>query len=83
MLIGMDRGPADPGKYTAYVHDNQFFSNDLFFNSGWKVDMTIKMEDNTFTLLKEPFAIDRDKRIFDVGVAFEKEIQASKNTFLE
>lgn len=83
MLIGMDRGPADPGKYSAYVHDNQFFSNDLFFNSGWKVNMTIKLEDNTFTLLKEPFAIDRDSRIFDVGEAFEKEVRASKNTFIE
>ncbi len=83
MMIGMDRGPADPGKYTAYVHDNQFFSNDLFFNSGWEVDMTIKLENNTFTLLKEPFAIDRESRIFDVGEAFEKEVRASKNTFIE
>lgn len=83
MLIGMTGGPADPGKYTAYVHDNQFFSNDLFFNSGWEVDMTIKLEDNTFTLLKEPFAIDRESRIFDVGEGFEKEIKASNNTFIE
>ncbi len=83
MLIGMTGGPADPGKYTAYVHDNQFFSNDLFFNSGWEVDMTIKLEDNTFTLLKEPFSIDRESRIFDVGAGFEKEIRASKNTFIE
>jgi len=83
MLIGMTGGLADPGKYTAYVHDNQFFSNDLFFNSGWEVDMTIKLEDNTFTLLKEPFAIDRESRIFDVGKGFEKEIRASKNTFIE
>ncbi|MCK5463549.1 MAG: hypothetical protein KAI95_11050, partial [Bacteroidales bacterium] len=83
MMIGMDRGPADPGKYTAYVHDNQFFSNDLFFNSGWEVDMTIKLENNTFTLLKEPFAIDRESRIFDVGESFEKEVRASKNTFIE
>ena len=83
MLIGMTGGPADTGKYTAYIHNNQFFSNDLFFNSGWEVDMTIKLEDNTFTLLKEPFAIERDSRIFDVGEAFEKEVRASKNTFIE
>ena len=83
MLIGMDKGPAEPGKYSAYIHDNQFFSNDLFFNSGWEVNMTIKLEDNTFTLLREPFVIERDNRIFDVGEAFEKEVRASKNTFVE
>jgi hypothetical protein len=83
MLIGMDRGPADPGKYSAYIHDNQFFSNDLFFNSGWEVNMTIKLENNTFTLLKEPFATERENRIFDVGEAFEKEVRASQNTFIE
>jgi hypothetical protein len=54
-----------------------------FFNSALEVNMTIKMEDNTFTLLKEPFAIDRKSRIFDAGDAFEKEIQASKNTLIE
>jgi hypothetical protein len=83
MLIGMDRGPAEEGKYSAYIHDNQFYSNDLFFNSGWEVNMTIKLENNTFTLLKEPFAIERESRIFDVGEAFEKEVRASKNTFIE
>ncbi len=30
MLIAMTKGEADPGKYSADVHDNQFFSNDLF-----------------------------------------------------
>ena len=83
MLIGMDRGPAEPGKYAAYIHDNQFFSNDLFFNSGWDVDMTIWLEDNTFTLLKEPFAIDRHNRIHDVGESFEEMIRESRNTFIE
>ncbi len=83
MLIAMDKGPADPGKYAAYVHDNQFYSNDLFFNSGWKVNMTIRLENNIFTLLKEPFAIERPNRIFDVGEAFEKEVRASNNTFNE
>jgi hypothetical protein len=83
MLIAMDKGPADSGKYSAYIHDNQFFSNDLFFNSGWEVNMTIKLENNTFTLLKEPFATERESRIFDVGEAFEKEVRASRNTFIE
>ncbi len=33
MFVGMDKGPAEPGKYAAYIHDNTFFSNDLFLNS--------------------------------------------------
>ncbi len=83
MLIAMDHGPAAPGQYAAYIHDNQFFSNDLFFNSGWKVNMTIKLENNIFTLLKEPFSVERANRIFDVGDWFEKEIRASNNIFKE
>ncbi len=83
MLIGMVKGPADPGKYSAYVHNNQFYSNDLFFNSGYKVNMTIKLENNTFTLLKEPFTVERKSRIYDVGDWFENEIRNSNNTFIE
>ncbi len=83
MLIAMDKGPADAGKYSAWVHDNQFYSNDLFFNSGWEINMTLKFENNTFTLLKEPFAIKRENRIYDVGEWFENQIRNSPNTFIE
>ena len=83
MLIAMDKGPADAGKYSAWVHDNQFYSNDLFFNSGWEINMTLKFENNTFTLLKDPFAIKRENRIYDVGEWFENQIRNSPNTFIE
>ncbi len=83
MLIGMDQGPADTGKYSAYIHDNEFFSNDLFFNSEGVVNMTIRMENNLFTLLNEPFTIERSNRIHEVGEWFEKEIRASNNVFNE
>lgn len=83
MFIGMDKGPADEGKYSAWVHDNQFYSNDLFFNSGYKLNMTLKFEHNTFTLLKEPFTVQRENRIYDVGEWFENQIENSINTFIE
>ncbi len=83
MLIAMTKGPAEAGKYSAYVHDNEFFSNDLFFNSGWNINMTIKVEGNTFTLLKEPFTTVRTSRIFDVGLDFEQQIRSSDNVFIE
>jgi len=83
MLIGMTRGTADPGKYSAWLHDNKFYSNDLFFNSGSDVNMTIRMENNTFELLKEPFATERNSRIYRVGEVFEKQIRESRNIFIE
>ncbi len=83
MFIAMTKGEADPGKYSAWVHDNQFFSNDLFYNSGWDVNMTIKIEDNTFTLLKDPFTTGRDERIHEVGPWFNRQIKAAQNTYNE
>lgn len=84
MFIAMTNGPASPGKYSAWLHDNHFFSNDLFFNSGgYKINMTIRMTDNTFTLLREPFATKRTSRIYNVGPVLEKQISENKNTFIE
>ena len=83
MMIAMTKGPADPGKYSAFVHDNQFYSNDLFYNSGWDVNMTINIENNTFTLLKDPFTTERTSRIHEVGPWFTKKIEKSHNTYQE
>ena len=83
MFIWMKYGPAVPGKYAAYVHDNRFFSNDLFLNTGTKVNMTVRIENNTFTLLKKPFATDRTDRIRGVGEKFEREVRNSNNVFYE
>ena len=75
MFVGMDKGAADPGKYSAYIHDNKFYSNDLFLNSYTDINMDIKMERNDFQLLNEPFTTERDNRIRDVGVGFEKQVR--------
>jgi hypothetical protein len=53
-FVGMKNGPAEAGKYSAYVHDNKFISNHLFVSSGEPVNMTIRIEKNTFTLAQDP-----------------------------
>jgi len=63
MFIWMKYGPAKPGKYSAYIHNNQFFTNDLFLNTGVEVNMTLRIENNTFNLLKKPFATVEGNRI--------------------
>jgi hypothetical protein len=83
MFIWMKYGPAEKGKYAAYAHNNQFFSNDLFLNTGVEVNMTVRVEDNTFTLLKTPFATIEADRIRGVGNNFEKQVRNANNVFKE
>ncbi len=82
MFVMMNKGAADPGKYSAYLHDNQFFSNDLFINSYTEINMNIKLEDNTFTLLTNPFATEREDRIRMVGDEYEAKARKA-NKFIE
>ncbi len=83
MLIWMKYGPAEQGKYSTYVHDNRFYSNDLFINTGTVVNMTVPVKHNTFTLLHKPFATERTDRIRGVGPVFEQQVRAGGNVFKE
>ena len=83
MFVMMNKGPAEPGKYSASIYDNQFFSNDLFINSYTDINMDIKVRNNTFTLLKEPFTTERDNRIRNVGTVYEEQVRNSNNIFNE
>ncbi len=82
-MVGMNRGPAEPGKYSVYVHDNQFYSNDLFINSYTNVDMAVRIEDNEFTLLKKPHLTRRDNRLRNLGTTLEDAVRAGNNRFRE
>jgi hypothetical protein len=83
MFIWMKYGLSDMDKYAAWIHNNQFFSNDLFLNTGVEVNMTVRVENNTFTLLKKPFATAEINRIRGVGQAFEKQVRNGNNVFNE
>lgn len=85
MFVGMNKGASDPGKYSDYIHDNQFYSNDLFINSYEPVDMNVIMENNTFHLMNKPFTTERADRIRNVGEKYEQQIRSSNsnNKFIE
>jgi len=53
-LIGMTHGPAEAGKYSIYIHDNKFISNDLFVSNNGNPNMTIRIEKNAFVLGDNP-----------------------------
>jgi hypothetical protein len=80
MFVSMDKGPADPGKYSAYIHDNQFESNDLFINSYTEINMDVRIENNTFKLLNTPLVTEREDRIRAVGGEYEAKVRQA-NTF--
>ncbi|MEA2064412.1 MAG: right-handed parallel beta-helix repeat-containing protein, partial [Gemmatimonadota bacterium] len=81
MFVSMDKGPASSGKYSAYVHDNQFVSNDLFLNGYEEVNMTMLIKDNTFTLVKTPLLTERNSRFRAIGATLEDSIKAGNNVF--
>ncbi len=49
-LVAMDKGAANSGMYSVYVHNNKFISNDLFVGTGYTFNMTVRIENNIFTL---------------------------------
>jgi len=81
MFIEMKHGPSEPGRYSAYIHDNRFVSNDLFLNASSPVNMTIRLENNTFILAKTPLVTERDSRFRVVGPALERQVTSEGNVF--
>jgi len=81
MFISMKYGPAEPGNYAAYIHDNTFMSNDLFLNGAPEVNMDVRIENNTFILLDEPHTVERESRLRGVGDRLIGHVMESGNTF--
>ncbi len=79
-FVGMTRGPAPAGKYSAYIHGNRFVTNHLFASSGRPVTQTVRIEKNTFTLAKAPPPVPTKSRFRRIG-ALEQAIKAGGNTF--
>jgi len=80
MFIDMTHGlSTGEGKYSIYIHNNQFVSNDLFFNGSAEVNMTVPLEDNVFTLVDTPLLTVRESRFRAVGSALEKKVKAARN----
>jgi len=78
-FVGMTHGSAPEGKYSAYVHDNEFFTNHLYASADRPVTQTVRIEKNTFTLVGDPPTVETKSRFRRVG-EMEKDIR-EKNTF--
>ena len=75
-FVGMQKGPAEPGNYSAWIHDNRFLTNDLFAGSYEPVNMTIRIEKNSFKLAAEPPPTEGRKPFWRLGPALEEAIRA-------
>lgn len=81
-LVSMDQGKADAGKYSLYAHDNTFISNDIFVSAGTAVNMTVRIENNTFQLATTPAPTQEHTPFRNIGQELENAIKAGNNTFV-
>jgi len=79
-LVGMRRGKAPSGKYSAYIHNNRFVTNHLFVSASGPVTQTVRIEKNRFTLAKTPRPISAGTRLRKLG-PLQRLIETGGNTF--
>jgi len=79
-FVGMTRGPAPAGTYSAYIHDNRFVTNHLYVSASSKVTQTVRVERNRFRLAKDPPPMPATSRLRGLGPA-EKIVRAGRNVF--
>jgi hypothetical protein len=80
-LVAMVNDPADPGKHAVLVRDNQFISNDVFIAATREVNMTLRIENNTFRLAADPPPTEGHGRFRNIGPALQKAIECGGNAF--
>jgi len=78
-FVSMTKGVAPAGKYSAYIHDNEFVTNHLYVSADRPVTQTVRVEKNTFVLAGDPPAVAADSRFRRLG-ELEKAIRTG-NTF--
>ncbi|GAH80796.1 unnamed protein product, partial [marine sediment metagenome] len=82
---GMPNGPADEGKYCMFIHDNEFFSNNLFVGSSASKrrpdNMTIRIERNSFHLAAVPEPTTGHKPFHGISEDLVEGIRTGGNTF--
>ncbi len=79
-FVGMTHGAAPAGKYSALLHDNRFRTNHLFASSSRAVTQTVRIENNSFELVKDPLPVPAKSRFRRLG-GLEQAIRAGGNTF--
>lgn len=81
-LLGMTSGPSPAGQYAMWIHDNRFESNDNFIGSNGSVDMTLRIEGNTFTLATTPAPTSNRAVFYNIPGEMQTTILGGGNTFV-
>jgi hypothetical protein len=76
-FVGMDKGEAQQRMYSILIHDNRFISNDLFASSGGPVNMTVRIEENVFTLSDELPPTEKREDFRRLGALLEAQIRTA------
>ena len=82
-FVSMTRGAAPAGKHAVWIHGNRFVSNDLFVAATRPVNMTVRVEGNTFVLAKDPPPTETHTPFRRLGGALEASVKAGGNRFEE
>jgi len=82
-LVGMTQGPAQEGRYSIFIHDNQFISNDLFVSASRPVNMTVRIEKNKFSLATDVPPTEGRRAFRRLGDSLEAQIRAGGNVVVE
>lgn len=82
-FVGMNNGEAEQGKYSIFIHDNQFVSNDLFASSGSPVNMAVHISDNVFMLSDEFPSTEGREDFRRLGDSLEEQIRAANELLTE
>lgn len=80
-LVGMTHGPARPGSHSILLRGNRFVTNDLFVGASRPVNMTVRVEGNTFALAETPPPTERSERFHRIGEPLGAALKAGKNVF--
>ena len=80
-LVGMDQGPAEPGRWAASIVGNRFISNDAFVGSEGPVTATVRIEGNTFRVAGDPPPTEGRAPFWGHGADLEATLKAGGNTF--
>jgi hypothetical protein len=79
-LVGMTRRKAPAGKYSAYIHNNRFVTNHLFVSATSPVTQTVRIEKNSFALVKIPATVPAKARLRKLG-PLKRLVETGGNTF--
>jgi len=80
-FVGMNQGTARQDRYSIFIHDNRFIGNDLFVSSNKRVNMTVRIERNTFIVTAKPPPTEGRKNFRNIGASLGNRIKKGGNHY--